>query len=343
MRVLVMRFSALGDVALTVPVIEELKKQQPELEIYYLSRPWLKPLFKPLDIEFIGADIDKQYTGFFGLFKLAQKIIREVKPNLVIDLHYVLRTRILSLFFRLKSIKVSTIDKGRQEKKILTRAKNKVIKPLKHTTERYAEAFQKAGVQLEFAPSAFEGLKYQGNDISETIDQIKSNPKSIGIAPFAKHKAKMWPLQKTEELIKELVEKGISVYLFGGLSEKKALQTLAEIDGAHSLAARFDLSSELNLLSHLKLMVSMDSSNMHLAALAGIPVISIWGATHPYAGFAPLGNNEEHIIQVPTDELSCRPCSVFGNKPCIRTEEPYACLKRIKVSEIVDRIEKMLK
>jgi ADP-heptose:LPS heptosyltransferase len=89
------------------------------------------------------------------------------------------------------------------------------------------------------------------------------------------------------------------------------------------------MSEELILMSHLDVMLSMDSANMHLASLTGIPVVSIWGATHPYAGFMGWNQSEENVVQV---DLPCRPCSVFGQKPCFRGD--FACLNNIEPETI---------
>ena len=84
----------------------------------------------------------------------------------------------------------------------------------------------------------------------------------------------------------------------------------------------------------------MDSGNMHLAALSGTRVLSIWGATHPDAGFGPWGQGDEGIIQVPADVLTCRPCSVFGNVPCWRGD--LACLNDISVDVVAERVRQLL-
>ena len=91
-------------------------------------------------------------------------------------------------------------------------------------------------------------------------------------------------------------------------------------------------------MSHLDVMLSMDSSNMHLASLTGTPVVSVWGATHPYAGFMGWGQTEEYAVQIPLD---CRPCSVYGQKPCLRGD--YACMRNIAPEAIVEKVEKVLK
>jgi ADP-heptose:LPS heptosyltransferase len=87
-------------------------------------------------------------------------------------------------------------------------------------------------------------------------------------------------------------------------------------------------------MSHLDLMLSMDSANMHLASLTGVPVISIWGATHPYAGFMGYGQNPDNAIQT---SLPCRPCSIYGNKPCMSKD--YACLNDIRPETVLEKIQ----
>jgi ADP-heptose:LPS heptosyltransferase len=90
-------------------------------------------------------------------------------------------------------------------------------------------------------------------------------------------------------------------------------------------------------MNQMDLMVSMDSANMHLASLVNTPVISIWGATHPYAGFYGFNQDESNAIQI---DLPCRPCSIFGNKPCCRGD--YACLRQITPEMIVKKVESIL-
>jgi ADP-heptose:LPS heptosyltransferase len=93
------------------------------------------------------------------------------------------------------------------------------------------------------------------------------------------------------------------------------------------------MKEELALMSHLDVMVSMDSGNMHLASLVNTPVVSIWGATHPLAGFLGWNQSEKNVVQT---DMPCRPCSVYGNKPCMRND--YACLNQITPESVVQRI-----
>ena len=100
---------------------------------------------------------------------------------------------------------------------------------------------------------------------------------------------------------------------------------------------KLNLEKEMLLISYLDVMLSMDSANMHLASLVQIPVVSIWGATHPYLGFYGFRQDIKNAIQT---EIECRPCSIFGDIPCQRGD--YACLNRIKEETVVEQIKTVL-
>ena len=168
----------------------------------------------------------------------------------------------------------------------------------------------------------------------------KGTDKWIGISPFAAHVGKIYPLSKQEQVISLLSErKNTKILLFGGGA--KEIEVLAKWERQYpnviSTAGKLTLNSELALMSHLDVMLSMDSANMHLASLVNIPVVSIWGATHPYAGFMGWKQLPDNAVQV---DLPCRPCSIFGNKPCWRKD--YACLQGITPEMVVHRIEQVI-
>ena len=111
-----------------------------------------------------------------------------------------------------------------------------------------------------------------------------------------------------------------------------------DIPNVVSIAAkRYGFAVELPLMSWLDAMVSMDSGNMHMAALVNVPVVSVWGATHPYCGFAPWKQSPDNIVQL---SLPCRPCSVFGNKECYLGD--FRCMRSITPQMIIDKVNNIL-
>ena len=161
----------------------------------------------------------------------------------------------------------------------------------------------------------------------------------IGIAPFAAHEGKVYPPRLMEQVIRLLTERhpDCRIFLFGkGQRETEYFgEWCSKYKQCESVAEKLDgISLELVLMSHLDLMISMDSANMHMASLTATPVVSVWGATHPFAGFMGWGQSMENAVQI---DLPCRPCSIFGNKPCIRGD--YSCLKNISPEQIAARAE----
>jgi ADP-heptose:LPS heptosyltransferase len=337
-HLLVFRFSALGDVVMTIQVIRQLLNQHSNLSVTFVSEKKFEPLFNNIDrLDFFGADIRAEYSGLKGIYNLYLKLKKSHRQSLIADLHDVLRTKILNSFFKISGYTIATIDKGRKEKKELTRKENKKLIQLKTTSQRYADVFEKLGYPIKLN-SSLQKVKLLYNSVVVQLLGENGNFR-IGIAPFARHKEKMYPLDKMESVVKALSEKGFKLFLLGGGA--KEIEVLEQWEnkypGTLNIAGELPLNEELMLISHLDLMISMDSANMHLASLYGVPVISIWGATHPFAGFYGFGQSHDNIIQT---ELACRPCSVFGNKKCHRGD--WACLQMIKPEFIIEKVEKML-
>ena len=319
-RILAYRFSAFGDVAMTAPVFREFLEQNPEVEIVLVSRNNFESLFADIpNVIFHGIDLD-DYKGFLGVRRLGKELLKQYNPDYIADLHDVIRSKILDKIYVRKGLKVFKINKGKEEKEKLTDVWDLDKIQLKKTVERYADVFRDMGFKLELSHQL----------------RPKTNQKSgIGFAPFAQHKGKMLPLEKSFELVKILSKKH-TIYFFGG--GKKEIETLEnwekQIPNTKSLAGKLNLSEELDKISQLEVMISMDSANMHLASIVGTRCVSVWGATHPYAGFLGFGQAENDVVQI--NDLTCRPCSVFGDKECYRGD--WACLEEISVQQIIDKI-----
>ena len=329
-KLLVIRFSALGDIAMAVPVIHDLAVQYPELDITMLSREMARPLFErmPKNVHFIAADLKGRHKGLLGLCRLW----RDAHLNdfdYIADFHDVLRTWWLRTEGCLRRKKVAKIDKGRKGKRALTRQKNKVFVQQATSFDRYAKVLEQLGFPIK---PQFVKLDY--SSFCET--QKPDNETWVGIAPFAKHPAKVYPLEKMEQVIKALSEReNTRVFLFGGgTEENQQIERLcAKYNNVHSAKSQHGLKGELAQMDQLDVMLSMDSANMHLASLVGTKVVSVWGGTHPFSGFLGWSQKAEDCIQL---DLPCRPCSVYGNKPCYRGD--YACMKGIAPSQILEKL-----
>jgi ADP-heptose:LPS heptosyltransferase len=316
-KIMVFRFSAMGDVAMAVPVIKAVVEQNENVEIQMVSRPFFAPFFQSIPkVKYVPANFNKDYKGLKGLFKLFRFLNKE-NPDYIADLHDVLRTKFLRLLFKISGKKIHYIDKGRKEKKALTREKNKIFKPLKTTHERYADVFRKLGMEVDLSKVATLSPPSLSSQVSLFLQTFEGS-KIIGIAPFAAHKGKQYPLEKIKKLIKILLkEKNISIILFGGgKQEKMMLDELEKLDRNRivNITGIFSLEEELQIISRLDKMLSMDSGNGHMAAMFGVPVVSIWGVTHPYAGFVPFRQQEENQFFPDIKKHSLLPTSVYGNK-----------------------------
>ncbi len=335
-RILVFRLSAIGDVAMTVPVILSFAKTYPDAEITFVSQKFANGFLKYIPgVTLFEVDLKGRHKGFLGIFRLYFDLKKLGRFDIVADLHDVIRTKIIRFLFGFSSAKVVVLDKGRKEKKNLCKNEGKFFRPLESTTTRYAKVLQDAGFDFNVE---FDYLftKSPLNEKTLSITGIKEG-KWIGVAPFAKHKGKIYPLELMEKVMTLLTNaKGLKVFLFGGGSfEKEILEGWEKrFPNTISLAGKLSIEDELKVISNLNVLVSMDSANMHFASLVNTSVISIWGATHPYAGFYGWNQNPRNAIQV---DLSCRPCSIYGNKPCFRKD--YACLYRITPESIVSKIQ----
>ena len=344
-HILVIRFSALGDVAMTVPIVWAVAKNYPNVRITVLSKKFARPLFDDLapNVNFMEADLSMEYRGVKGLNALYRRLVAKQFTK-VADLHNVLRSEYLRLRFNLGRYRVEHINKHRRQRHQLVSYRNKVRQQLPTSFENYAEVFANLGypVDIHEFHSIFPEEGGNLNLLPKEIGPKKSFETWIGIAPFAAHKGKVYPPQLMEQVIYHLIKQvpNIRIFLFGkGEQENQYFRKWTAQYQQCLMVSQYceGMYQELILMSHLNVMLSMDSANMHLASLTGIPVISVWGATHPMAGFLGYNQNTDNAIQL---DLDCRPCSIFGNKPCHRGD--YACLNNIPPTRIVERIKTLI-
>lgn len=335
---LVIRTSSLGDVALLVPVVASVAARYPQDRFTVVTRNAFAPLFRNLgfNINVVSVDLKKKHQGIFGLLKLSSKLFFSGFSH-VADMHDVLRSKVIRWNLAFRFSKIRKINKGRPEKRTLIETK-RLVPPLKSAVQRYFDVFDKLGFPAEITFTNF--FTFIPRDFSDLEPFIPPKEGTwIGIAPFSKHEGKIYPMEKMEVVVKRLSEEGYSVFLFGaGKKEKEILDAWSsKYSNVINTTGVFRLEKEMLLISYLDLMVSMDSANMHLASLVEVPVVSIWGATHPSIGFYGFNQDPDNAVQL---DLGCRPCSVYGDRPCMRQD--YACLTQLPEEKVLAKIHSVL-
>lgn len=307
MRLLVVRLSALGDAAILEPVLRQRAAANPDVLFLVAGPPRIEPLFRGMDnVQYIPTERRQKPRQLY-------RSLSAYKPDRVADMHHVLRVIGMDWFFRLHGVRVHYIHK--------------------HTAkgvpswQRYDRVFDRCGLKGSVsAPDYWQ--PHTGGE----------GKRIVGVAPFAQHQGKIWPLDKMERLVEMLSQKGYRVALFGSRDEAGVLEQWAgRYEGVESLAGRFSFEEELERIGALDVMVSMDSANMHFASCKGVPVVSVWGATHPCRGFYGWRQNPDWAVQ---KDMDCRPCSKYGNKPCKKGN--YPCMQTIEPQEVMERIERVL-
>lgn len=338
-RIGVIRLSAMGDVAMTLPVLKCLLDSQPDVAITLVTRPFFKPLFSSLErVRIFEVDLDRRHKGLPGLLRLFADLKKE-KLTAWADLHQVMRSWVISGLFILSGTKTRLIDKGRREKKKLTRCRNKVFKPLKTTHERYADVFRKLGYHLTLSNAPLNKP-----DLQQLLQKgwlQKRQVQRIGVAPFAKLASKTYPTDLMKEVLSALSKKpDTEIYLMGAPFERDALNALFEGQkNIFNMAGQMAFADEIALIAHMDVLLSMDSGNGHIAAAFGVPVVTLWGATHPFAGFGPYMQPPSNSLVPDRNQYPCLPTSVFGKTLPKNYED---CMRSIHPNKVVDKVMEVL-
>ncbi|WKK65831.1 glycosyltransferase family 9 protein [Lutimonas zeaxanthinifaciens] len=339
-HILIFRLSALGDVAMTVPIVLALRQQYPDLKISILSRAFFKPFFDEIpEIKFYAIDPEYLNSGIPGLYKLFKKLSK-YDIDAVADLHDVLRTKVLTNLFKARGVHAVSMDKGRADRKKLVAIGEKKIKPIKSIFDRHADVCNSLGLPIDLSKVKLLEQKSMSPEVAIITGEKKN--KWIGIAPFATYQTKVYPMEKMEQVILGLQKNGYQIFLFGG--GKNEIEPLEKIASSSknciNMAGKLSFRRELELISNLDLMLSMDSGNGHMAAMYEIPVITLWGNTHPYAGFVPFRQPLENSLTSDLSEYPFIPTSIYGDKIIPGYED---CMKSIDTTTVVEKINNILK
>ncbi len=327
---------------MTVPVVYSLARCYPDVRITMLRRAYARPLFEhmPHNVSFMEADIKREYRGVRGLNALYRRLTAK-NFTAIADLHCILRSDYLRMRFNIDRYKAAHIDKHRAGRRMLTASSNKRLVQLPTLFRDYADVFERIGypVTLDFK-SVFPP---EGGDLG-LLPPPFNKPKEgtqkwIGIAPFAEHEGKTYPPRLMEKVFCMLKDHhpDCRIYFFGG--KEKDGDVVKEWCGKYEWCTDASklpggTGDELILMSHLDLMITMDNACMHTASIVGTPVVSVWGATHPYAGRTGWGQSPGNAVQI---DLPCRPCSITGSKHCLRGD--CFCMKNIPPEQIIERAE----
>jgi ADP-heptose:LPS heptosyltransferase len=326
----------MGDVAMTVPVLRALVLQHPDVKITMVSRSFFQPFFEGIpNVNFFGVDLKERHKGFFGLFRLFSDL-RKLDIDLVADLHNVLRSKVVRTLFALSGKKVAATDKGRAEKIALTSLTNKVFAPVKPMVERHVDTFKQFGFSIDLANPKFPEKAILSDEIFSITGTKNQN--WIGIAPFAQYESKVYPSDLMQKVIDDLAKnKNVKIFLFGGGATE--IQKLNQLQNNHDnviiVAGKLSFEAEIQLISNLDIMLSMDSGNSHISSMLGVKVITLWGATHPFAGFKPFNQPDDFCLTSDRKQYPFLPTSVYGNKKvagyenAMRTILPFQVIEKI--------------
>ena len=324
MNILVIRLSALGDVAMAIPAIYDTARAYPQDAFYVLTSGLCSHLFaeRPQNVHLLAV----------GRPLRTKKLIRTVRSipvDMVADLHNVLRSWIIDVFFLMHGKRVSMLRKHRFERQAILRG-GLVAQPF---TERYYDVFRRLDRPCQ---PRFKGIFPHAPKLPEDFPKKDNRERWVGIAPFARYDSKVYPEDQMREVVRMLLAtENVRVFLFG--SKGKEADVLASWLGDASrgmvVAGRYNLSQELSLMAHLDVMLTMDSANMHMASLVSTRVVSLWGGTTPDCGFTGFGQQPADCLCV---HLCCQPCSIAGTKNC--KKGTLACMYAINPKEIVMKL-----
>lgn len=328
-HIIIYRISALGDVAMLVQSVHNVLQNNPDLKITMITRPKLEVLFGEHERLFFHAiDTKNSHKNLPGLIKFAKEI-KSMKPDLFIDMHDVLRSKIIRSSLKINGIKVMVFDKGRSEKEQMLKGL-KTFEQVNHSIERYNDVLSRTGFTLD--PAFRYVLPVHDNEFPSS-----KKLKRIGFAPFAAHESKEWGLENTKAFLHAIEQQTeLEVLLFGGgkEEERKLKELTFEYKCVQSVAGQYSLEEELSIMKSCDLFIAMDSSNMHMADLVGCKVISIWIATHPYFGFYAWSNKENSIV-LSQQDYPAIPLSIFGKLKSEKDLQKVNDIRRLISPEIV--------
>lgn len=328
MKFLIIRFSSIGDIVLTTPVIRCLKQQVPGAEVHYLTKESYRGLVSN------NPYVDKVQT-LGSSWELMMHQLQYEQYDAVIDLHHNLRT--LRIKKTLKSAKHFSFNKLNVHKWLLTALKINRL-PDVHIVDRYLDTLKTFGVKNDG-----KGLDYfypEKDKIKDKDLPISHIHGYVGIVIGAALNTKKLPIHKLQELCTIIQH---PIVLLGGPEDQEAGTAIASVDPIkiYNSCGKFSLNESADIVRYAKLIVTHDTGLMHIAAAFKKPVISIWGNTVPEFGMTPYYGNENISSEIAEIKpLSCRPCSKIGYDKCPKGH--FKCMELQDIGKIKELVESYL-
>jgi ADP-heptose:LPS heptosyltransferase len=335
-NILIMRPRGMREAAMLVPVVHALRCAYPDLRITIFTKAAFRPFFSEVEeLEFL--DYVPAGYGMAGLWRLVREMKRKGFDS-VADLDDSGMTKVLRLLLSMSGAAVSVIERDREGMRRLTRRTRKHLEPLVPETELCREAI--AALGFEFGLPAHSCGKHTRTLPQKIVTAAGIKHGTwVGVAPFARHKGKIYPIPLADKLIEILSSRYDRVIILGSGEHERSFAEGMEKrhNGVLSMVDKLDMSLEMDIISNLDVMVTMDTGLMHIASLVGVPAVSVWGATHPYAGFYGFGQEPANAVLL---DMPCRPCSADGGRRCIFGH--YHCLTGIPPETIAETVARVL-
>lgn len=323
-RILIIRFSSIGDIVLTSPVVRCLKQQLPDAEIHYLTKTQYLPLLAE------NPYIDKTW-GYDGNFPELMPGLRKQRFDFIVDLHRNFRSQYVLLRLRRP---FGTFPKLNLRKWLLTTCKINLL-PKVHIVDRYFQAAAKTGIRND--GKGLDCFIPPGEEISPEMLPAPFRKGYIAFVIGAKHHTKIFPAEQVAALCPKLP---FPVLLLGGPEDRIRGEQIAAGAGNNLFNAcgSFTINQSASLVRQARKVITNDTGLMHIAAAFKKPVISIWGNTIPEFGMAPyLPAGMEHLSVIcEVKGLSCRPCNKLGYDVCPRKH--FDCMRRIGDDQILSAL-----
>jgi len=331
MKILIIRFSSIGDIAQTSPIVRCVRKRYPDADIHFLTKP-----------QFAGIVAHNPYINKLILLNssLLKTIgaLRAEKYDVIIDLHHNLRTFIIKSLLLVKS---HSFPKLNIEKWLLTTFKINRLPQNIHLVDRYFEACNNIGVSNDGL-----GLEYflaEGDNVDTTI----ALPKDFADGFFvwiigAKFFTKVLPKEKVVDGITLLLQTkpNAKVVLIGGKEDAERGDFIAARVGTnvYNACGKFSLNQSVSLVKQAKVVIGNDTGLTQIAPAFDKPLVSLWGSTSTVFGVAPyFGNSTQHSKIIEVKDLACRPCTKFGRNECPKGH--FDCMNKIDMAEVVKAVE----